>query len=323
MKLRKLAPSLGAALLSTTMATGAFAQVNNQNQFSIDESFSVERFRLATDQGGILDVEGAAVARHLSFDVALYLNYADDPLNVEGPFDVDSNGNPLRGRIASPVQHRLTGSLVGSLALWDRIQLGFEVPLILAQEADNPNNLPFVNSNLDSWGISDIRIVPKVNILNNEDHALDLGVAVHVSIPTGLDTDFRSEGEFLVAPELLVGKTWDHFRVGLNVGYLWRSDDVAITENNTNNNIDLEISDEIYGKLGLAFRVSDNLELNGSASLATTTADFLGDENINHIELIGGANVNVGGAQLFAAAGKGITNGFGTPDYRVLSLIHI
>lgn len=318
MKARHLAHFLGGLLAVATLSNNANAQS------AAADDYSVERFRLSTDRNGILDVEAASVPKHLSFNIGLYLNYADDPLNVVNTNNMrPTAADPLVGRIASPVARRLTGSLVGSLALWDRLSLGFEIPLILTQEADIPGanagafpELNGFNQDLESFGLSDIRVMPKLNLLNEEDHAIDLGIGVSFVIPTGNNDNYRSEGELMIQPELLVGKSIsDRFRLGLNVGYRFRDDVVPST---TVNNINLSVTDELYAHVGAALNLTDRLAFNATTSVATRGGDFLGQENINHLEVKGGIALDLGPALLFAAAGKGITNGFGTPDWRAL-----
>ena len=59
------------------VATIAEAQVVQEPR-----SYPAERFRLATDRLGLLDVEWASVMSHLSWDVGLYASYTKNPLVI-------------------------------------------------------------------------------------------------------------------------------------------------------------------------------------------------------------------------------------------------
>ncbi|NIR36609.1 MAG: hypothetical protein GWN07_11600, partial [Actinobacteria bacterium] len=138
------------------------------------QDFSVERFRLATDRGGILDVEWAAVPGHLQAQAALWIGYADDPLVL---YRRDPDGN--RERVAPLVDHRTTGSAVFALPLFDIISVGFELPVVLHQSRPSlglDEGLRLPAGNLRSAGFGDLRLVTKVQLLQAQRHGIDLAV---------------------------------------------------------------------------------------------------------------------------------------------------
>ena len=65
-------------LLVLAILAGAVSSAEAQ-AVTAETEFSAERFRLSTTRRGILDVESAEVPKHLSFDVGLWLGYADQP----------------------------------------------------------------------------------------------------------------------------------------------------------------------------------------------------------------------------------------------------
>ena len=65
------------------------------------DAFGIERFRLAMDRAGVLDVESAEVAGHLSVSASAFVGFAHDPLVV---YDRDMNA------VDALVDRRLTTS---------------------------------------------------------------------------------------------------------------------------------------------------------------------------------------------------------------------
>ncbi|CAN0530832.1 unnamed protein product, partial [Laminaria digitata] len=83
-------------------------------------NFSAERFRLSLDREGLLSAEWAEVPQHLSWDVSMWLGFADDPLAL---YRTTAEG---RSRAGTLVDSRLGGSLIVALGLFDRVQLGLD-----------------------------------------------------------------------------------------------------------------------------------------------------------------------------------------------------
>ena len=272
---------------------------------SVDSKYTVERFRLSTDRGGILDVEAADVPGHLSFDLGLWLGYADDPLNV---YRSESNGD--RMRVASLVSHRLGGNLVAALALFDRVQLGIEIPLVLSQD-QAPSGLTGPPSSIASFGLGDMRLVPKVQLLRADKQFIDAAIIVGLTLPTGSSDDYFGDSRLMFQPELAVGKPInDELRVGMNIGYRARKQQRAL---------DLEVDNEVFAHFGAGYFVSDNTELATTFSMATASDDVFGAFNRNFSELRLGATYYHREMAYFAAAGLGTSEGFGAPDWRLLA----
>jgi len=88
-------------------------------------SLSIERFRLATDGHGVLDVEGGRVSSRGDWNLGLWGNYSNDPLVIRNS-DTDT-------RLGAPVHHRLSAGLTFAYALTDSFQLGASLPFVLWQ----------------------------------------------------------------------------------------------------------------------------------------------------------------------------------------------
>ena len=294
--------TLAAALLFA-LAPSASAQ----NEIASD--YPAERFRLATDAEGVLDVEWAAVPKHLEFALGVWLGYADDPLTVYAP-----NENGERERIGSLVSSRVGGSLVGSIGFMDRFALGVSLPLIVSQD-NELGGAQMAPPSISSFGLGDIRLIPKVAILGQDKYGVHLGASVAFSLPTSTSEDYFGDPAAALTPELLVSRSFTSgLRLAANVGYRLRKNTAALN---------LVVGDELYSHAGVGYRFAAKggppLEVDLTYSVATAADDIFGAFNRNFSEARLGASYDIPGPLVvFAATGAGTSEGFGAPDWRAL-----
>jgi outer membrane protein OmpA-like peptidoglycan-associated protein len=82
--------------------------------------------------------------------------------------------------------------------------------------------------------------------------------------------------------------------------------------------LDLEINDEVFANLGVAKQLG-LVEVDGGFGFATAANDMFGSFNRNYAEAkIGGSYDFTGPLLAFAAMGAGLSEGYGTPDWRLL-----
>ena len=293
-----------AVLLAVVGAGPAHAQLA-----ALDSEYSVERFRLATDAEGILDVEWASVPAHMAFDLGLWLGYADDPLNLNQTVDGE------RQRAASLISHRLGGNLVGSLGLYERLQVGLAVPLVLGQGQD-VDSLAMGPASPTSFGLGDLRVIPKVAILRQQDFGVHVGLAVAFSLPTSTSSDYFGDSSAAFVPEVLVSRSFANgLRLAGNLGYRMRKKVESI---------DLVVDDEVFTHVGVGYRFAARggppLEVDLTYAAATGASDMLGSFNRNYSEIKPGLVYDIAGPLVtFLAGGVGLSEGFATPDWRVLA----
>ncbi|MBL4635879.1 MAG: OmpA family protein [Kofleriaceae bacterium] len=279
-----------------------------QAQSQISSDYSVERFRIATDAEGILDVEWANVPKHLEYSMAVWLGYSDDPLTL---YSTDADGN--RTRQGSLVSSRTGGSITGVVGLLDRYALGVSVPLVIGQSEDQ-GTLAMQPNSLSGFGLGDIVLTPKVALLSQADVGVHVGLSVAFTLPTGKSTDYFGDPSAAWTPEVLVSRSFDSgLRLAANLGYRLRKNTSAIN---------LVIGDEIYSHAGVGYRMpmsAGDVELDLTYAVATAANDFGGSFNRNFSELRFGAVYDVPGpTTVFAATGFGTSQGYGAPDWRAL-----
>jgi large repetitive protein len=234
------------------------------------------------------------------FDGGVWLGYANDPVNL---YHMGTGE-----RVGALVHNRLGGDLVAAVRLWDRLELGLGAPLILAQSAELDTAMP--GNNLSGAGLGDLRIMPKVTVLRRGRTAV--AVMATLGLPTSTLDDYGGNDGLSISPALAVSNGGTvGLRLAANVGYRTRSSAQAL---------DLAVDDEVYARAGLGYAFASSLELDATLDLATAAEDVFGAFNRNHAELRGGASYDITSAvRLFGAAGMGLAEGFGTPDWRALA----
>jgi outer membrane protein OmpA-like peptidoglycan-associated protein len=275
-------------------------------------SFPAERLRPAMDRDGILDTEWGRVPDHLNYDVALWMGYALNPLVVSKTI------NGITTREGALVAHRVGANLVGAISLFDWVEIGLDVPVVLFQARDlpDPGQIgPAVASSVDAIGIGDLRLSPKVRILRSDQHFVDLAVLPTVTVPSNFPRNaYMGEQNFTFAPELALSRALGPVRLAANLGYRMRApSDVG----------DLAVGWEIFYRGAVAYGLKDStelpLELAASVSGSSPSLPPFA-LNQNPLEVLGGLSYDVmDRLQVFGGAGVGIIAGYGTPDARVVA----
>lgn len=278
--------------------------------FSEPQNYSVERLRLALDRKGVVDVESGAVLSHLSYDVGLWLGYAAAPMFVTS----SANGK----RVGYLVEHRLSASVFGAIGLFDRVNIGLELPFTAFQSR------PTVDLDIAAQGLTqlqaaalgDLRVAPKIQLLREEKHAVDLALMMSLTLPTSGGRHYSGESFLTFSPELLVSRVFDS---GLVL-----AGNFGVTIREVKRFIDQTITHELTYRLGIGYRFKERTSLPLGVELALTGAVALArpfaraNENATEVR----AEVNYefdNGLMPFLGGGVGLTGGYGTPDGRVFA----
>jgi uncharacterized repeat protein (TIGR01451 family)/MYXO-CTERM domain-containing protein len=298
------------AMLAGVAALGTATPASAQAVEGELRNFSVERFQLASDRLGLIGVEWAEGRGNMAFDIALWVGYANDPLVVYTEMEGE------RERVGSLVQNRTAASLSASLSPATWLTIGFDLPLILAQSRDAQMDVsPEGLESIQSFGVGDLKVMPKLTLVRQSQAGFGLAIVPAVIVPTSSKDDaYFGDGAVGFAPELVLSRRWTGWRFAVNVGYHLREDAKLIN---------LAIDDELFARAGLGYRFDDRggapIGLDATISGATAAKDPFASFNNDHLEALGGITVGLApSAILFAAAGAGLREGFGTPDWRTL-----
>jgi len=264
----------------------------------VSDRLGIERFRIATDRAGLLDVEWAGVPDHLTWSVGVLAGFAHDPLVV---YDQQMDA------VEAVVDGRVTTTLVGSLALWNRLAIGASLDVIGYQDGSTTLSM----RSLPGGGLGDGRLVAKLQLVTTERWQVALVPAL--VIPGGDARGYLREAGIAFSPALAVAGTFGRLRGALNAGYHLKP---------RVETAGLVSDDEAFARIGAGLTLGDvdapAAELWWSTSLATPIADRATNQVAVEM-LAGGVRQLTSAVAVFAAGGVGLDNGFGTPGWRALA----
>ncbi|MCK6549573.1 OmpA family protein, partial [Myxococcota bacterium] len=304
----------GTGLVVLALVAGSADVARAQAPAQEVRSYGVDRFRLSKDASGLFDVEWAGVPKHLSWALDLWFGALNDPLVV---YREDSAGD--RERVGSLVANRVGGSLGGSIALFEWVQLGVDVPLVLYQSRNDRIDGVSALDALTSFGLGDLRLVPKIRVLRADDQGVDLAIIPIVTLPTAVADNYLGEDGMTFSPTLAVSKPVGPVRLAMNAGWVVKG--AASTAN-------LAVDDELFAQLGAGFRFVDvggpPVGLDLTSMIAFSTTEPFERFNTSSVELLGAASYDFDGPLLaFLGGGAGVTEGYGTPDWRAIAGIRL
>lgn len=261
--------------------------------------YGVERLRLSWDREGVLTAESAWVPEHLSWDLGLWVGYADDPLIV---YDTTTGD-----RVGSIVGSRAGAALQGSVALLGWMEVGLELPLVLSQDGSDTVGGE-MGPALSGGGFGDARLGVKVRVLQASKAGVDVAVVPSFTFPTGGGEDYLGDGGLTFTPEVAVSRGFGDARVAANVGYRLREGTGASL---------LRVDDEVFVDVGGGYRIG-KADVGAVISASLSAVEPSDSANASAIELMGMGGYDVWGpVQAFAGAGVGVESAYGVPDWRV------
>ncbi len=292
------------AMAATATAMLSTAAVSQAQSVTEPRDFSVERFTLASDRAGILGVESGSMPGKWEVDAHLWIGTADDPLIV-----YRDDGDLTR--LGSLVSQRTGGELGVSVGVHPRLAVGLDIPLVIAQgRSSSIDGVAGMLGDIGGVGLGDVRLRPKVAILRQGDAPLDLAFIPELTLPTASATNYRGDDGLTFTPTLAATRRQGLLRLGGNLAYAVRP---AASVGG------LDVDDEVRLGVGAAYRVAKPVEVGATANLATAAASPMSDYGRNSLEVAAGPSYDVDRRWLvFAGAGLGLRDGYGTPDWRLL-----
>lgn len=250
---------------------------------------------------------------HLRFGVSLHLDYANDPLVLEG------DQGERDSESAQVVAHQLTSHLNVALGLWKRLTIftGFGANLLMVgDDWTNPQTGETVNT-ADGTGIGDWHLGIRGRLLGEPDDVVGLALQGNLIFPLGGaandDQNYSGESFLSFVPEILFELRPGPVAINLNLGTQIREDADLGTA---------AVKDELLYALGLIVPLIDekldaHLEFFGAA----TFADF-GDRESTTLEGLAGLKTYLGKKwALGFSMGMGFTRGVGSPDLRAVAMV--
>jgi outer membrane protein OmpA-like peptidoglycan-associated protein len=297
-------------VIQALLFAAAFAQdVKDEGQ---DYTIDVERFRPHADTYGYAVTEGASTLQHLQMGVGLWGNYSEDSVvMVWNGERVIGNGQEDGDGI---IDNRSVADLQLGIGASKYFSFTIDAPVVLWQEgfepasADNPNR----TSELLASGISDLRLTPKLVLVDLDDYPVGLALITQVTLPTGNGGSFLGE-EGITGMPMAILEFADgsihlreyKFRAAFNAGY--RAREEARFR-------DLVVHNEFVYRAAIGIHPSPVAELGVDVSGAAggPRAAHKPLEILPWLKLHPHSLVTVQ-----AGAGIGVMPGLGSPDFRV------
>ncbi|WP_284668648.1 Ig-like domain-containing protein [Myxococcus sp. SDU36] len=295
------APVAAAAVLALAVLLVSRPAVAQVPTLSASQSIDVQQYKPGPSSKDILGVQSAQVHSHLGWNVGVSVNYGDKPLNFM---------DPRSGRyITALVRSQVGVDLMGSVGLFDRLELGVLLPVTLQRSQAAPMVDPSFAQGVGSGGIGDLRLVPKARLL--EEGSFGLALTVPVVLPTGGGSDFLGSSGVGVQPRL-VAEYGERFRLAANVGVDFRQ-----MQQLRNLNVGNAVSYGMGAELPFTVR---EVPLALAATVVGAVNLEQQDTEERPLELLAALKYRaLGGFSAHVGGGPGLTRGYGTPGFRLLA----
>ncbi|PTL83095.1 outer membrane exchange protein TraB [Vitiosangium sp. GDMCC 1.1324] len=181
-----------------------------------DARFDIQSFRPLGAPRDLVLVNQSRPISHLSISGGAYLNFSLDPLVLVAA--------GTHSKAVSVVGNRLQLDVMASVGLLDWVEVGLDMPLVLAQGSDNLEAIG-TEGPVRSFTPGDLRLTSKVAIpglLRVGDMTPGFGAALTLgmSLPTGIQDAFASDGTVTWNPGLVVDYRFERGTLlSLNAGF--------------------------------------------------------------------------------------------------------
>lgn len=274
------------------------------------DRFNAEAFEPATGQdGSVLSVYGTRTLPKGAYFVGPMGSYARRPVALRD----GSTGDQLGDLVGSMG----TLSLLGSVGIMDRLDLGVAVPLHRVAAGSSfgaaaPAAVDAALVNETQVILGDVRLVPRYTLLEREpDSGFGVAALLPVSLPTGKDEAYGGES-LRVEPRVAVDYVVKRVLIAANVGYLVRSE-AQVLDSTVDDMLKWGVGSDIpiYGMF------SGVVELNGAVNLLSDSFH----SNDAPTEGLLGARMRSEGWLAQLAGGPSLIDGLTAPEYRLLASV--
>jgi outer membrane protein OmpA-like peptidoglycan-associated protein len=205
---------------SASIALGLTLGLAAGSSSAQDARFDVQAFRPLGAPQDLVVVGQSRPLSHLSISGGAFLNFSLDPLVLVAA------GAQSKSKALSIVGSRLQLDIMASVGLLDWVELGVDMPLVLAQGSDNLEAIG-TEGFIQSFVPGDLRLTAKVAIPGlrraPEDAGLGAALTFGLGLPTGVQEAFASDGETTYTPGLVMDYRFKSgILLALNTGFWLR-----------------------------------------------------------------------------------------------------
>ncbi|MBU0506640.1 OmpA family protein [bacterium] len=253
---------------------------------------SIQLFHPTVDGKGAFTVYDTSILRKKDWRMGFILNYGHAPLQV-------NNQNASEGL--------LSFDALFALGLNEWLELGLDIALALNQEV----GANFTNQLTES-GLHDFGLIAKIKLLKQDQYGFGLAFIPRVFIPTGEAASYFGDDGGSYGGWFAIDRKWEKLKLMFNMGAMFR------LYNNQFNNI--SVRHEFDFGLGACYELAERfVYAKAEFSGATQFNDFFSNSLTTPLQFYTGIDVKLRqGIVLKMGGSAGITDAYGTPDWRAV-----
>lgn len=297
--MRQLHLSILAALAISVLSLPVFAQ-------SETLGFAADRFEPSERGSEWFALDTLDMRGHLRPALGIVADYGYKPLVI-----YDQNGD----EVAPLVEHQLFLHAGVSLVLWERLRVAANLPFTPFVRGESA--LVGVQSYTVDEGVAlgDLRLSADVRLFGRHYGPATGAIGVSVWAPTGDRGAYSGDGSVRVSPHLALAGDISLFTYAARAGFNYRARDGKFSG--------AAIGSEISFGVAAGLRVARGRLVVGPELYGTTVVEGgLFRKRATPLEAIFGLHYTVANqVRLGAGAGAGLTQGFGSPEVRVLASV--
>lgn len=306
---------IAAALAILCFFAGGMAAWADPEPFA--RSFDIVPVKLAAAQSRGIALEGARSLPPGSLHAAIALDFNLHVLSLK--LGDEKLGNLL--------PYRLDAHALFAYQLNRRLELALDLPFTVLQgnqfgllgEALNAPDFPGA-AGVSRVGMGDVRLLPRVSLLDPETFPVGLALVGEVRLPTGNGGSFMGERSVLVAPRLAVERAFGPVLLLGNLGWRFRK---------ATQYLNLYVDDELTLGAGAVVDLPNmgrftDVQVMGEMHLSTPASAPFNFRQADSLktpwEVLAGVRTRVAGPwgiALNVGRGMGLRGGYGREDFRI------
>jgi outer membrane protein OmpA-like peptidoglycan-associated protein len=284
-----------------------------QAQDGVLGNFSATRFRPAPGPLNYMGTDGTSIGGHLTPSAGLILDYSYAPLTLydatcapDDPTDCETTG--VNRRLVS---HMFQQHIIGSIALFDRLQVGLDFPLgyVTGEGIDvDIMGMRRIVGGIDEYTIGDPQLSVKGRIWGDGRDGIGIAARYWLTFPIAHN---MATGSFMGDPTVTTGGeiigeySIEGFHLALNLGGYWREKQQVFSTVGTS-----QLTYRVAAAYDVTPLVTVLAELDGASTFETQV-----DENPLEGRLTG--QLKQGDFNFSLGVGTGFISGVGVPVVRV------
>ena len=279
-----------------------------QTKAPFDAAIDVQTFEYAVGPKTFVTVADGDVAAPNQVSVDALVTFLTKPFQI---YNVDpGNHNMVTGTRTTVVSSMTSAQLAAAYGMTDRLQLGFNMPVVFALQGDGlmPETGQRAANGLNVTGLGDLVAEAKYRLLRRG--AVRASVIGGLSLPTSIGSggaqfigDDLPTGRVKLAAQLDTGR----LSFGVNAGVILRKPRTIY-----DSTVGQQLTWGVAGALRVTDRVALIAEGYGRAGLPSFALDA------SPLEVEGGLRIfATGSVAVMIGGGAGLVNGIGSPEARV------